>query len=169
MTNEFKYKFDAFLDRLFVYPWYWVKRGIRNIFVWGKLIWNNDVFDHYYLSALIDKQLQEMEKFWASDNPMTCGKYHIAKRIRWTRKLQQMYKDEYYSMLVFDKHYQSSYFDFLPLKKDGVVNPLYFEMRGMPDDVAELYREDSKKAHALDEKVWNLYIKNLSKMREWWD
>lgn len=156
------------------HPWYCLKRGIRNLWVWFPLIWRNDVFDHQYLMNLMDKQLSEMEDFWKSDYPNVRAQPHIRKRITWTRKLMSMTIDEHYSMKYF-YHFHSIRGGFKEWQSvacawDEYGIPTMFEsIETMSEEDKAEYRAGSAKAHEMDKKVWKLFIKNMSRMREWWD
>lgn len=160
------------------HPWYALKRGIRNLWVWFPIIFKNDVFDHFYLEDLIDKQLSEMETFWYSDYPHVTKQKHIAKRITWIRKLLKMYREDHYTMIdyyereaKFPKSKEHGLFGkSVPATTDefGVVTS-YLCVDERTDEEKEDYRTKAKIAREKDEKVFKLFIKNLSRYREFWD
>lgn len=85
-------------------PLYQLKRGIKNLVIWFPVIWKNDVWDHSYLITLIDKQMEQMEDFFYSDIPCSSNSKQCAKRIRWTRKLEKMWSNGYYSVKAYREH-----------------------------------------------------------------
>lgn len=151
------------------HPWYCLKRGITNLIKWFPIIWRTDIFDHCYLTEIMDKQLSEMEKFFASDHPAAVDHKHIAKRIAWTRKLYKMWCDEHYTMKYWDSHGfpESLGLKFEVAQVDSYGIPLTY--KSSFDQKKGLDKEAMTKAYEKDQKVYKLYIKNLAKMRDWWD
>jgi len=171
---DIKYYVYGIFDLFIFHPWYCLTRGITNLFRWFKLIWSIDVFDQEYLYDLMDKQLEQMEIFWKSNYPNSCGKKHKAKRIAWTRKLYNLHKEEYYVMKHYDEFHNFNYLstgiksNVVKYDEFGVAILSQIENK-FTDEQAEIYREGSNRAYEMQEKVWNLYIKNFSRSREWWD
>ena len=72
------------------HPWYCLKRGIRNIFVWWKIIWCNDVFDYFYIEiprtcqslVLISRHTRNL-KTWKCSCP---GCSHALTPLPWITK-----------------------------------------------------------------------------------
>lgn len=171
---EVKYHFLKLIDEI-CYPWYCLKRGVRNFKRWFTTIWGLDVYDHSYLFNVIDKQLEDMEEFFAGDKTHCCGANHRAKRIRWTRKLLKMHRDETYNMKHYEAH-SAKYgrlFDrheSKVVKEDEYGIPLLYSWEcNDTEEEREEYRQGMLKARDMDEKVWKLFMKNLSRCREWWD
>ena len=96
-----KLSWSQFISNLLWNPLYKLRRGIKNLFIWFPVIWKNDVWDHFFLTDLIDKQMKQMEDFFYSDLTYTTNGKKYAKRICWTRKLMKMWNDDYYSMLAY--------------------------------------------------------------------
>jgi len=171
--HDLSYHWYKLCNALYGHPWYCLKRGITNIVKWFPVIWRNDVFDHCYLLDIIDKQLDEMEKFWYSDNPHVMKQEQVAKRITWTRKLLKMHRDEHYTVNWYYEHkakFPSTMFEGSePHTTDefGIVTS--YICRPMGEEERNHYRSGIDKAIIMDEKVYRLFIKNLSKLREWWD
>lgn len=172
--RDIAYHWYRLCNDVYGHPWYCLKRGVTNLIKWFPLIWKNDVFDHCYLLDVVDKQLDEMEKFWYSDNPHVMKKEQVAKRITWTRKLLKMYRDEYYTMKAYDTYkekYPGDMFrDSEPCDVDdfGVVLT-YRCTPTMKDNEREFYRGLMDPAQVKDEKVFKLFISNFSRLRNWWD
>jgi hypothetical protein len=173
---DFYYHWRGLWNHIIFHPWYCLKRGIRNLCIWFPVVWGNDVFDHYFLTNMMDKQLAEMETFWKSDLPHTKGQEHIAKRISWTRKLYRLWMDDFYSMKQYHEHklkYPESVDKFIgsdPCAFDEYGIPTLFRCKQTMSEIEqEEYRVTSLEAHKKDEKVFKLYMKNLARMRNWWD
>lgn len=169
---EVKYHFFKLINE-FCYPWYCLKRGIGNFVHWFGVIWRTDVFDHSYLLNIMDKQLEDMEEFFYSENTHLEGAKQRAKRIRWTRKLLAMHQDEHYNMKHYDEHH-AKYGDIQReskvIKEDEYGIPLLYSWESNESEEQwEEYRVGMLKAREMDEKVWKLFIKNFARCREWWD
>ena len=187
---EVKYGFSKLYNHIIGHPWYALKRGIRNLWIWFPTIWRNDSWDYCFMLNMMDKQLKEMEELWESkyvkrereyrkeaDVDMIgwrCQHARIWKRIRWTRKLMAMWRDEHYAMKWYDIH--SKKFprakilerDDSLTKYDEYGIPILFTAKPMPEDEKEHYRSGSEKARLMDEKCFKLWVKNLGYVRNWW-
>jgi hypothetical protein len=187
--NEIDYHWYKLWDLLIFHPWYALKRGLKNYWNWAGMIWGLDVWDHFFLTEMMDKQLEGMEKFWkdqadeerekwadSHEKGWRCQYRRIHKRIKWTRRLMFMWKDEHYAMKHYDKHKTSfpragSLFDDDNIAKttyDAWGLPISYEMKPMPDDERESYSAGSKKAYEMDKKVFKLWQKNLGFIQHWW-
>lgn len=171
--QDIKYHWSKIWNILIFHPWYCLKRGIRNYFIWGKMIWELDVFDHYFLTEMMDKQFSEMEKFWYSDKPHVMAQKRIAKRITWIRKLYKMWKDEYYSTKCYEEHeakYGESKFESEVCKVDEYGVPILYKMKNSKTEEEKIeYRDKTEIAWKKDDKVFNLWVKNLYHIRKMWD
>jgi hypothetical protein len=184
--NDISYHWYKLWDNIIFHPWYCLTRGIKNIYIWGALIWKLDYWDHFYLEDMIDKQLEEMEKLWEKqyaprdreyfdtmDKGYRCQHIRIWKRIRWTRKLMRMYRDEHYSMLAYDEHRKAfpnrDILKSTPHTVDeyGIVTSYICDP--MTEDESKHFRNTSGPARLKDEKCFKLFIKNFSNLRNWWD
>jgi len=172
--HDIKYHWHKLMSCLFYHPWYCLKRGIRNLFVWFPIIWRNDVYDHYYLLDMIDKQMKEMENFFLSDETHLANAKLVGKRIAWTRKLQAMWRDEYYEMLEYDKHKlkfpeKGRLLDSEPYEYDEYGIVTLFKCKPQSQEVTDDFRYHMEIGRKMNEKCFNLWIKNLSRIREFWD
>jgi hypothetical protein len=161
-------------DELVFHPWYALKRGVRNFWIWKGIIWNTDVFDHDYLLRIMDKQLEEMQRFFEGPNTMSASAKRDAKRIKWTRRLLEMHRDETYAVKNYlemqEKHGVKNDLESEVCQVDSYGIPvLYSLIDKRTEEQNEEYRVGMYKAAAMDEKVWKLFIKNLGHMRGWWD
>lgn len=158
---------------LIFHPWYCLKRGIRNLCIWFPIIWSNDSWDYLFLIDMMDKQLSEMEKFWHSYSPVVMKKNHIAKRITWIRKLQKMWREDYYSTKAYEEHermFGISKFESEVCKTDEYGIPVLYKMiDNKTEEQKKEYRNMMDVAYKKDEKVFKLWIKNFSKVRMFWD
>ena len=169
------YHWSKILNLFFGHPWYCLKRGIKNIYIWFPLIWSNDVYDYTCLTELMDKQMEQMEAFFLSERPYSMRAKRDGKRIRWTRKLYQLWKDEHYSIKWYTYHHtkfpERDPFEHDPnlTMYDDFGEPVMYTCKSMSDEEREHYRGGSMKAHEMDKKVFKLYMKNLSHLQCWWD
>ena len=157
---------------LIFHPWYCLKRGICNLIHYFTIIWSTDVYDHTYLTELMDKKMEEMEKFFQSNKTHLMNAKRVAKQIRWTRKLYDMYCNDYYSTLWHEEHtkkFKTELFKSKPCRWDEYGVPTLFECEPMSQEASEHYKSGSNKAFEKDKKVFKLFIKNLSKLQGWWD
>lgn len=173
--TNIKYHFSKITDTLVWHPWYCLKRGIRNFFIWRKIIWGLDCYDHSYLHTLMDKQLEEMEKFFSSGKTHCTGANHRAKRMRWIRKLLEMHREDYYVMKDFDQRYSDpdweNMFKSKPIAFDEYGIPTMFEIvNDKPEEQRQAERDSVEIARDKDEKVHSLLWDNLKKhSRNFWD
>jgi len=171
--QDLKYNFRKLYDTVFNHPWYCLKRGVRNLFIFFPIVWRNDVYDYCYLLTLMDKQLAEMETFFKSGKTHCVGANHRGKRIAWIRKLMQMSRDEYYTMKHYDEHFKNTghrLMDFEPVEHDEYGVATLFQSKDNWDtEDKQKYREGSEKARKMDEKVWLLLWKNMKLSNNFWD
>ena len=185
---EVKYHFFKLYRTIFSHPWYCLKRGIRNLYTWFPIIWRNDVWDHDFICVMIDKQLKEMEDFWKKqaeeertsnwnmDKGYRCQNRRIYKRIKWCCKYMDMWREEHYIMKAYDENVKlfprdsNKLFDhdesLTTYDEYGI--PLTYTCKPMAEDCAEDYRMRSTIAHEQNEKVFKLWLKQLSYLRNWW-
>ena len=185
--RDIKQYFGSICNTIIFHPWYCLKRGIRNLYKWFPIIWNNDCWDYFFLCDMMDKQLKEMEDFWVkkakeernkwgktNEKGWRCQYRRIWKRIRWTRKLMEMWREEYYTMKWYDYHH-SKFPERSFLEKNESLTkydeygvPILYTCKPMPEDERKHYRSGSDKAREMDEKVFKLWYNNLRFIRHWW-
>jgi hypothetical protein len=182
---DLKHHWSSLWGHIIFHPWYCLKRGIRNIYIWFPTIWRNDCWDHFYLLNMMEIQLKEMEDFWATKAPeerdsepnekgWRCQHRNIYKRIKWTRKYMNMWRDEHYSMEAYYAHKKAcpnepEMFEHQKVNYDSFGIPISYECKPMSEEGREDFSTRSAKAHKMDEKVFKLWLKNLSKIKNWWD
>lgn len=156
------------------HPVYCLKRGIKNLYNYFPIIWGTDVWDHNYLTELMDKKMEEMEKFFLSDIPCSTRAKRDGKRIRWTRKLYSLWKEEYYLMKHYDEHTskftKQSDMSSIPCEWDEFGEPTLYKIKNeQTEESSKDWKDGSKIAYEKDKKCYKLYIKNLSYLNYWWD
>ena len=186
--RDLKYNFNRLVITLVIHPWYCLKRGIRNIYIWGPTIWKNDCWDYYYLLDMLDIQLKEMEDFWLKqaeyerkelskevDVGFRCQYRRIYKRIKWTRKYMSMWRDEHYVMKSYYDHKnrfpnepEAFEHDESLTKYDEFGVPISYTCKPMSEPAKVDYITNSKKAREMDEKTMKLWLKSLSHVQRWW-
>lgn len=196
--RDISYHWYKIWDILIFHPWYCLKRGVRNIYNWGWEIWSLDSWDYSFLCNMIDHQLKDMEELWESKYVKKereyeaknkadgnngedhigwrCQHRRIWKRIRWTRKLMQMWRDEHYTMQAYDVHSKlfpkdsNRLFDtdesLTTYDEYGV--PILYTCKPMAEDARTDYRMRSEIAIEKDKKVFKLWQKNLGFIQNWW-
>lgn len=188
--HSISYHWYKLWDTIIFHPWYCLKRGIKNIFRWFPIIWRNDSWDYFFLCDMMDKQLKDMEHLWETmyvkeerkweaqpnggcEKGFRCQHRRILKRIRWTRKLMNMWREEYYAIKWYDYHHskfpeRGLFASDEVAKYDEYGVPVLYTCKPMPEDEREHYRSGSDKAREMDEKVFKLWQKNLGFIRNWW-
>jgi len=161
---------------LIFHPWYCIKRGVRNLYIWFPLIWKNDVWDYIFLINMMDMQMKEMQDFFLSDKPVVLKAKHVGKRIAWTRKLMDMWREEHYTMLEYEKHKakfpnEPSMFDHdeEDITKDEYGIPVLYRCKPQSLECSFDFKEHSKRGRKMDAKCKALWLKNLNKIDQWWD
>ncbi len=185
--SDMYYHWYKFWDTLIFHPWYQLKRGIKNLFKWFKIIWKNDIFDYYFLVKMMDKQLKDMEIFWEKQAKTEregdyqhevgwrCQYRRIYKRIKWTRRLMKMWMDEHYSMIAYEENKtifprEPSLFehDEEDTVRDEYGVPILYTCKPMSEECADDHRLRIDKARKMDEKCLKLWTKNLQHIQGWW-
>lgn len=172
--KDLKYHWLKLWDTIIFHPWYCLKRGIRNIFVWFPIIWGNNCWDYSFLCNLMNKQMKEMEDFFYSDNTHIINAKRYGRQIRWTRKLMDMWREEYYTMKSMDEYHRlypkQNRWNFEPHTTDGYgIVTSYINGNKKSDEEKEVFGRLMDEGREKDEKVFKLFIKNLSNLRGWWD
>ena len=88
------YKFNSF------------KHGIKNLIKWLKIIWNDRDFDYGYLYEIMYLKLENMQKFFESDNTCSMGAEVYAKQIRECKELLKRIMNEE----VFEEYRENDYY-----------------------------------------------------------
>lgn len=172
--QELKHHWLKIWDHIIFHPWYSLKRGVRNLVKWFPIIWGNDCWDYSFLCNLMDKQLKEMENFFYSEDTHIMSAKRYGRQIRWTRKLMNMWREEYYSMKSMDE-YRSRYpkqneFNLIPHRLDEFGIPIsYINGNIRTEEEKAILIKFLDEGREKDEKVFKLFIKNLSNIRGWWD
>lgn len=187
---ELKHHWLKLWDHIIFHPWYCLKRGIRNLYKWFTTIWGNDCWDARFMQDFVFKQLTEMETLWREvyvprerewvakdgmEKGFRCQHRRIWKQIRWAKILLQMHFNEHYAMKWYDYHHSKfPERGFLEheeseTKYDKFGIPVLFTCKPMSEAERDHYRSGSDHAREMDEKVWKLYNKVMSKQRGWWD
>ena len=155
-------------------PFRCLKRGIRNLYRWFPVIWKTDSWDYCFLTELMDKQMSYMQKFFESDKTHLLHARRVAKQIKWTRRLYDMWIDGYYIDKFTEQHYvkweRKGLFESKPCQwDDWGVPTTYKSSSNMPKEQSDEYKDGSAIAYEKDEKVFRLYCKSLKRLRNWWD
>jgi len=173
---ELKRHLSSIYTTIVSHPWYCLKRGIRNLYIWFPIIWKNDCWDYSFMLNMMDKQMKEMEDFFLSDKPHIMKAKQVGKRIRWTRKLMDMWREEYYTMLEYNKHKakfpnETSMFDHdeEDITRDEYGIPILYKCKQQSKECTNDWRIHLNNGRNMDKKVFSLWLKNLSKIQEWWD
>lgn len=90
MKVLFNEKFEDFTDFLYKKiksPYYNFVQGIKNVFAWLPIIWQDREFDKAYLYIILHKKLKLMEEFYLSDLPAAVGANKLGKQMKVARIL----------------------------------------------------------------------------------
>ena len=173
---DIKYHWLKLWDELLFDHIYSFKIGCKNLISWFPVIWSTRNWDYTYLLLVMDKQMESMEKFFLSDKTVTLHAKQRGKRIKWCRKLQNMWYDEYYTMNEYEKHKakfpnEPSMFDHdeEDITRDEYGVPVLYRCKPHSLECSNDFRVHSEIGRAKDEKVFKLWVKNLSKIKDWWD
>lgn len=191
---DISYHWSKLWDYTLFHPWYCLKRGIKNFWSWKGMIWRLDSWDWFFLADMMDKQLKDMESLWETryvveereyaakpkdegmEKGFRCQHRRIWKRIRWTRKLMGMWRDEHYAMKAYDEHTKKFPRASLFLEDENIAKttydeygvPILYECKPRAEDERVDYRLTSEQARLMDEKCFKLWQKNLGNIRNWW-
>lgn len=188
--TDFKYHWSRLCDTIIFHPWYCLKRGLRNIYIWFPTIWGNDSWDYSYLCNMMDLQMKEMEDLWLKtylkderkdrDDPdgcpvgWRCQHHRKWKRIKWSRKLMQMWRDEHYTMKAYYENKELFPKDSFLETDDSKTTydefgvPVLYTCKPMSEDCSEDYRMRNEKARKMEAKVFKLWQKNIGYIHYWW-
>ena len=71
-----------------------LKQGIKNLFKWFKVIWNDREWDYGYFYDLLEVKLKSMQKFYNSDKAWSATAKKDAKNIEYALYLLNRLQDE---------------------------------------------------------------------------
>lgn len=140
------------------------KTGICNLIKWFPVIWQDRDWDYYYIYAILHKKLDNMEKFFNSDEAWTSKSEGVAEQLKEVKVLcENLINGNYLSEALkpFDEKYgEVKIFKFVDGKLEHNVD----------DETLSMYRECGKLADKNEEqdknKLFDLINKNID---NWWD
>lgn len=157
ILNRFFYRFIIFqkIHNFF----YSIKRGIKNLFIWKKVIWKDQDYDSQFLINIIIFKLNKMEKFFRSNNISTTKEEaeEVANEIMRTRQLLIDSTEKDYSIEINPNINEliSQLFPFSDQENLSNKQEIY--------DCLNLADEYSKRDQKL---AFEIILKNLD---NWWD
>lgn len=159
--------------RNLIHPLYCLNKGITNLIVYFKVIWFDRNHDYWYMTQIMDKKLERMEKFFYSDGPVIMKAKQVGKRIRWTRKLLKIWVEEIYTDEAWDKidkKFLKPKRKFEVSQKDSFGEVLTYKwVSEANEDYSNAVKHMLKEVSLKEEKVKQLFLKNFSRLKEWWD
>jgi hypothetical protein len=69
--------------------------GIKNLFVWFKIIWNDRWWDHYFFFIILHKKLSIMEKNFRKNGSHSCAEQDADKIKKCVLVIERLIKDNY--------------------------------------------------------------------------
>lgn len=139
---------NNFLFKKIRYAYYNVQHGFKNLFEYFFIIWNDRNFDYAYLYYILHKKLENMEKFFNSDQISVSDAKNTAQEIRNVKDcIERLIQNNYLE-------YLNEYF--IEKKDHKYCNENFKNLY----DYADLYRNCDKKF------VFSSMQKNIEK---WWD
>lgn len=162
------------------YPFRTIKNGIKNIWNWRTIIWSDRQFDYVYLLKIIEFKLDQMEKFFNSNDAHCLEAKNVAIEIKECREIisqlaSNSYEDQYWE--EYNKKYPHTDIVFTPTEseKDRVekgLPPRYYTMNRNNDDeercvmVKKINENIENKKKELYEQLFSKLSNNIEK---WWD
>jgi len=72
-----------------------MKNGLKNLFIWFKIIWNDRWWDNYYFFKILHKKLSLMEKNFREDGVHLFAEKDANKMKRCVLVLERLMNDDY--------------------------------------------------------------------------
>lgn len=80
-------------------------QGLKNLWFWIPVIWNDRGWDEYYLFRLLVFKFKLMENFYNSEHAISADRKHVASKVRICRLLcERLAENDYDSMLDLEYH-----------------------------------------------------------------
>lgn len=161
-------------------PFRSIIRGIKNMWNWRTIVWDDRDFDHSYMNIILIHKLQNMEKLFRSKNCHIAEWERVADEIREAREiLENLNNGDYEEKIMAEWHekYPFKGFNFVPTEseKERVeqgLPPRLYEMLDMDgdDDKHKMFKEKyelvEEEEKRLKERLFTLLVKNSG---GWWD
>jgi hypothetical protein len=164
------------------YPFRNIARGIKNIWKWRVIIWEDRDFDYSYMYAILQNKLKNMEKFFYSDEVHIMDAEKYADQIKECREIvDALINDTYFDEELKEYHEKypevDNFFTFTPSdsEKERVEQGLpvrWYEMkdRHKDDEKIEMFREGCDRAEKRRAEAIKKLYNNLAEYGEgWWD
>ena len=157
---------------------YWdIKGGIRNFWVWRKVIWNDAQFDHSYLYEILKFKLTLMEESFSGPNAWGLNSKNDAKQMRIAiMLLDRILADEYHERAF--KEHEKKWGD-LEMWTTPCVNKSYSECSirrtkvCTPEEIQKENKESLrlyKHERYMQKQDINYLFKHIAKhIERWWD
>ena len=148
-----------------------VKRGIKNLFIWFPIIWNDRPWDHYYLFAILRFKLGLMEKSFRSYAYHVNAEKDTANMKTCCDLLDRLIADEYCEEAHKEHGLKWGEID-MKVDSDGKVNFTRSNAKTDEDKFIErkeflecIKTENQLETDDIDE-LFKIMARNV---RKWWD
>lgn len=152
---------------------------IKNLIIWFPIIWKLRYSHYIYLIHIILFYLENMAKFFESDNTFSVDIENDAKRIKTVINLMKNVYDEKYAY-EYQKEIENLYgkqkFEFVPLKDNNDLYELITvfpnknysekELEKIHEHETKLLKKSLEKQNKAHRILWKLIEHNI---RKWWD
>lgn len=184
-----KHEFVFYIHRTYhslISPFRSIIDGIKNLWSWRTVIWNDRQWDHIYLYTILRTKLEKMENFFYSDNVHIEDAEKYGAQIKECREIIDNLENDVYSDEIFKEYYEKypvkDFFKFFTpsdSEKERIEQNLpprtyTLEQKGMSEEEEnnkhELFKKCSDEANRKNEemrkRLFNLMSDNIE---YWWD
>ena len=163
-------------------PFRSIVRGIKNMWNWRVIVWDDRDFDYSYMNDVMAHKLRNMENFFRSKDTHIADWEEIANEIKEAREIvENLNNGDYEDKIMSEWHekYPFKGFNFIPCEseKERVeqgLPPRLYEMGDNDgvdaDDKHKMFKEKWEEVEAekkrLKERLFTLFVE---KSDRWWD
>ena len=153
---------------------YNIKHGIRNLFHWRKVIWNDRNWDWEFIADILYHKLQDMESYFRENGHLFRSDRTVNEIKRSRLVLDRLRKDVYFEIAFrsHDRKWGEGEMEFLK-KEDGrcVLN---IKRANVTEENEDLERKEFRKWSEHETYLRNQDLEYLSRLLKkhlftWWD
>lgn len=159
----------------FRHTWY----GIKNIYRWWMVIWEDRDFDYIYMEKILSHKLKTMEDFFLGDETHIEDAVKYGNEIKRCHEILESLVNDTYSDEIYKEYYDKyphdeNFFNFEPCDSEkerieqGLPARLYEMKNNDTNEQKELFRACSDKAEIKKNELRKELYDTLRDKSEWW-
>ena len=152
---------------------YKFRQGIKNLYKYFKVVWNDQDWDSEFIYDLLEVKLKNMQKYFASDKPVSASAEKDAENIEYALYLLNRLRDEegIHNEAFYD--FDITYPDFeLKISSEpcednpGYRRLIFNETEGQRWLRSKCYRKQYELEQQRHNEFWNFIRDHI---QQWWD